>query len=248
MNFTNKLLAASLSLAVLFLALGSSEAAVTVKGKNLDKIDDIVATASGGSAELKKYSLGIFNYSEQKPGSRQQTSLIIDQIQNNGTYSEKFTKSFTQSYGTGHSNSGRQAAVSGISGKSGKAVLWVDFNHDYNSKKLFVYPQAAMLVNKGSALSISGETPKLELSTSANENLKDSSMNSYMQDVKGGIFLPNDDKEYFALSFTKNTQIGYGAGNRYCSAVVFIVGMEIKDDNVTLSDTKIVIERNLQQE
>ena len=105
-----------------------------------------------------------------------------------------------------------------------------------------------MILNKSSALSISSETTKLELSTSANENLKDSNMNSYMQDVKGGIFLPNDNKEYFALSFTENTQIGYGAGNRYCSALVFFVGMEIKDDQVTLSDTKVMIERGLQQE
>ena len=73
-------------------------------------------------------------------------------------------------------------------------------------------------------------------------------MNSYMQDVKGGIFLPNDNKEYFAVSFTKNTQIGSLKGDSWCSALVSIVGMEIKDDKVTLSDTKVMIERNLKQE
>ena len=140
-GFTHKLLAASLFLAVLCFALGSSETAVTVKGKNLDNIDEIVNNASGGSAELKKYSLGIVNYSEQKSDSSQRTSLIIEQIQNGGnSSSEKFNNSFRNSYGVGHSNSGRQAAVSSISGKSGKAVLWVDYNHDYSSKKLFVYP------------------------------------------------------------------------------------------------------------
>ena len=61
------------------------------------------------------------------------------------------------------------------------------------------------------ALSITSETSKLELSTSANANVNN--MNSYMQDVKGGIFLPNDDKEYFAVSFTKNTQIGSSKGD-----------------------------------
>ena len=253
MNFKNKILAASLFMTVLFYSLGT-EAAVTIKGKNLDNIDDIVNTASGGSAELKKHSLGIFSYIEGyiergQSIQTQHTELAVRQFQNNGTAaSTKFDGKFTNSYGLGHGNSGRQAAVSSISGKSGKAVLWVDYHHDYSNKKLFVYPQAAMVVNKDSTLSISSETPKLELSTSANENLKDSNMDSCMQDVKGGIFLPDDNKEYFALSFTENTQIGQGAGNRYCSALVFIVGMEIKDDKVTLSDTKVMIERDLNQE
>ena len=53
MNFTHKLLAFSVSLAVLCSALVSSGAAVTVKGKNLDNIDDIVNTASvGGGGEV----------------------------------------------------------------------------------------------------------------------------------------------------------------------------------------------------
>ena len=247
MNFKNKILAASLFMTVLFYSLGT-EAAVTIKGKNLDNIDDIVNTASGGSAELKKHSLGIFSYIEGGQSSQtQHTELAVRQFQNNGTAaSTKFDGKFTNSYGLGHGNSGRQAAVSSIAGKNGKAVLWVDYKHDYSNKKLFVYPQAAMLENKGSALSISGETPKLELSTGANSDFHN--MNSFMQDVKGGIFLPNDNKEYFAVSFTENTQIGSQNENAWCSACVFIVGMEIKDDKVTLSDTKIIIERNLKQE
>ena len=247
MNFKNKILAASLFMTVLFYALGT-EAAVTIKGKNLDNIDDIVNTASGGSAELKKHSLGIFSYIEGGQSSQtQHTELAVRQFQNNGTAaSTKFDGKFTNSYGLGHGNSGRQAAVSSIAGKNGKAVLWVDFKHDYANKKLFVYPQAAMLENKGSALSISGETPKLELSTGANSDFHN--MNSFMQDVKGGIFLPDDNKEYFAVSFTENTQIGSQNENAWCSALVFIVGMEIKDDKVTLSDTKVMIERDLKQE
>ena len=77
MNFKNKILAASLSLSVLFSALGA-EAAVTIKGKNLDNIDDIVETALGGerSAELRKYSLGLFNYQESAPGSKLGLLLI----------------------------------------------------------------------------------------------------------------------------------------------------------------------------
>ena len=51
MNFKNKILAASLSLSVLFSALGA-EAAVTIKGKKLDNIDDIVETALGGGEVL----------------------------------------------------------------------------------------------------------------------------------------------------------------------------------------------------
>ena len=39
-----------------------SEASVTIKGKNLDDIDDIVSlTTDGGKAEMKKYSLGILS-------------------------------------------------------------------------------------------------------------------------------------------------------------------------------------------
>lgn len=108
MNFKNKILAASLFMTVLFYALGT-EAAVTIKGKNLDNIDDIVNTASGGSAELKKHSLGIFSYIEGGQSSQtQHTELAVRQFQNNGTAaSTKFDGKFTNSYGLGQGNSGR---------------------------------------------------------------------------------------------------------------------------------------------
>ena len=118
MNFTHKLLAFSLSLAVLCFALGSSEAAVAVKGKNLDNIDDIVNAASVGGAELKKHSLGIFSYIEGGINAQSQhTELAVRYFQNNGSVaSTKFDGKFTNSYGLGHGNSGRQAAVSSIAG------------------------------------------------------------------------------------------------------------------------------------
>lgn len=257
MNFTHKLLAASLSLAVLSFAMGLSEAAVTVKGKNLDNIDDIVNTASGGSAEMKKHSLGIFSYIEGGQSSQtQHTELAVRQFQNNGTAaSTKFDGKFTNSYGTVQGNSGREFAVSSISGKSGKAVFWVDYTHDDKKGKLLVYPQAAIVAKKDSNLSILGETSKLELSRTANISKGNGPIfDSMMRNVKGGIFLPNDDKEYFAVSFTKNSTIGSRVSDndkrnsRYCSASIFIVGMGINDDNISLFDTNILLERHMRHE
>lgn len=59
MTFKQKILLTVLSLTALIFS-ASSEAAVSIKGKNLDNIDDIISTATdGGSASLKKYSPGI---------------------------------------------------------------------------------------------------------------------------------------------------------------------------------------------
>ena len=109
--------------------------------------------------------------------------------------STKFDGKFTNSYGTGHGNFGREFAVSSISGKSGKAVFWVDYTHDDKKGKLLVYPQAAIAAKKDSNLSILGETSKLELSRTANISKSNEPVfASMMRNVKGGIFLPNDDK------------------------------------------------------
>ena len=59
MRFRRKILFTALCLWALVSAC-ISEASVTIKGKPLDEIDDIVSTATdGGTAEMKKYSLGV---------------------------------------------------------------------------------------------------------------------------------------------------------------------------------------------
>ena len=65
MNLKCKVLCALLCMTALFGAV-SSEAAVSVRGKNLDDIEDIISTATDGNANLPKYSLGIMRYMEDK--------------------------------------------------------------------------------------------------------------------------------------------------------------------------------------
>ncbi|MBQ9629676.1 MAG: hypothetical protein IJR43_10525, partial [Synergistaceae bacterium] len=74
-----------------FMSVCISEASVTIRGKPLDEIDDIVSTATdGGTAEMKKYSLGVLA-NETDTDGRSKKSLYVQRISGDNTASDTYT-------------------------------------------------------------------------------------------------------------------------------------------------------------
>ena len=83
MKFKQRILYGALCLMVLALAV-SSEASITIKGKNLDEIDDIVGFATNsGKPEMKKYSLGVMQFRPDFQDIRR--TFHTEKIDENGT-------------------------------------------------------------------------------------------------------------------------------------------------------------------
>ena len=66
---------------------------------------------------------------------------------------------------------------------------------------------------------------------------------AYDQDIDGGIFLPNDTNEYFAVAMLKNSHTA-ATGDLTCSANIFIIGMNLSGDQANIFDTGVVIEKD----
>ena len=111
MKFKQRILYGALCLMVLALAV-SSEASVTIKGKPLDDIDDVVSVATdGGTAELKKYSLGVL--ANETDGENRKKSLYVQKISGDNTASESYLSSLNLLSNVG-SHSGMHAAASSL--------------------------------------------------------------------------------------------------------------------------------------
>ena len=95
MQFKQKFLFYVLCLWAL-ISVSVSEASVTIRGKPLDEIDDIVSTATdGGTAEMKKYSLGVLA-NETDTNGRSKKSLYVQRISGDNTASDTYTSSYEQ--------------------------------------------------------------------------------------------------------------------------------------------------------
>ena len=247
MNLKCKILCALLCLTVLIFAV-SSEAAVSVKGKNLDDIEDIISTATDGNANLPKYSLGIMRYMGAKTIN---DVRIINQaktqdfsVKKIGDTNDAYTAALTNDYTGGNPYAGMYAAASSLSNRYGRAVMWCDFKFQSDNTTLHVYPYAAFAESTGSSLTLSG-TKKLDLTTERNNNDRN---DVFEQDIKGGIFLRDDENEYFAAALLNNAQIMLTSGTPYCSAIIFIVGMNLSGDkDVKIFDSGLMIKKDLKK-
>ena len=123
MNLKCKVLCALLCMTALFGAV-SSEAAVSVRGKNLDDIEDIISTATDGNANLPKYSLGIMRYMGDKtirePGTTvtqtKRGDMFISQVSGDAAAgSAQYEARLSSDYADGSSFAGMYAAASSLS-------------------------------------------------------------------------------------------------------------------------------------
>ena len=145
MKLKCKVLCALLCLTA-FICAVSSEAAVSVKGKNLDDIEDIISTATGGSANIPKYSLGIMRYMEEVKGGggiipinqAKQGNFFIKQISGDASAaSAKYESTLLNDYVGGSSFTGMYAAASSLSNRYGRGIMWFDFKRDNANLKYF---------------------------------------------------------------------------------------------------------------
>lgn len=237
MKFRQKVFGAVLCLWALALAAGV-EASVTIKGKPLDEIDDVVSTATdGGKAEMKKYSLGVIANKMNNFGDIEK-HFYVGQIATDGSASDTHDNKLT---GTTHpidAASGMHVAASSLTNKNGRAVLWCEYSVDTTNGVLTLWPTASF-VNKDGEI-----TGARDISLTAAHD-KDGA--AFDQDIEGGIFLPGDKNEYFAIAMLKNAHITQDSGTPVCSANIFIVGMNLKDGEVNLFDTGVVIEKDMNQ-
>lgn len=235
MKFRQKVFGAVLCLWALALAAGV-EASVTIKGKPLDEIDDVVSTATdGGKAEMKKYSLGVIANKMNNFGDIEK-HFYVGQIATDGSASDTHDNKLT---GTTHpidAASGMHVAASSLTNKNGRAVLWCEYSVDTTNGVLTLWPTASF-VNKDGEI-----TGARDISLTAAHD-KDGA--AFDQDIEGGIFLPGDKNEYFAIAMLKNAHIK--DSGTLCSANIFIVGMNLKDGDVNLIDTGVVIEKDMNQ-
>lgn len=211
-----------------------SEASVTIKGKPLDEIDDIVSTATdGGTAEMKKYSLGVLANVDFGDDYK---SLYVQKISGDNTASESYLSSLNLLSNV-DSHSGMHAAASSLTTEEGRAVLYVEYRVDTDNGKMTVRPYATFVGKNGKASGVKN----LELTV---EHEKGGV--AYDQDIDGGIFLPNDTNEYFAVAMLKNSHTA-ATGDLTCSANIFIIGMNLSGDQVNIFDTGVIIEKDMKQ-
>ena len=85
---------------------------------------------------------------------------------------------------------------------------------------MIVRPSAAFIGGDGKA----STAKDIEITV---EHAKDGG--AFDQDVEGGIFLPNDDNEYFAVAILKNSNVS-ATGDLTCTANIFIAGMNFSGD------------------
>ena len=235
MNYSKKLLFIALCLATLFLA-SSSRASVTIKGKTLDEIDDIVSIATdGGTAEMKKFSLGVLANETDTDGSRNK-SIYVQRISGDNTASETY-KSSRNLQDPVQVESGIHAAASSLTTEEGRAVLYVDYSVITSEGYMRVSPYAAFVGKDGSVSS----TKFIDLHVD-----HEKSGIAYDQDIDGGIFLQNDTNEYFAVAMLKNSH-SILTGDLTCSANIFIIGMNLSGDQVNIFDTGVIIEKDMKQ-
>ena len=214
----------------------SSEASVTIKGKPLDEIDDVVSVATdGGTAELKKYSLGVL--ANETDGENRKKSLYVQRISGDNTASDTYSSSY------GHlenvdEHSGMHVAASSLTTEEGRAILYVEYHVSTNNGTMTVWPYATFVRKDGS---ISKTIKALELIVD-----HEKSGGAYDQDIDGGIFLPNDTNEYFAVAMLKNSHTA-ATGDLTCSANIFIIGMNLSCDQANIFDTGVVIEKDMKQ-
>ena len=203
-----------------------SEASVTIKGKNLDDIDDIVSLATDGEkAEMKKYSLGILSLETANVYS-QWFGSDINKFYTCQISTDSSAMANTLSELVPYDNvyntmwSGMYTAASSSRNKNGRAVFFSRYFVDTNNGRMTVRPSAAFIGGDGKA----STAKDIEITVE-----HEKSGGAFDQDVEGGIFLPNDKNEYFAVAILKNSNVS-ATGDLTCTANIFIAGMNFSGD------------------
>ena len=104
--------------------------------------------------------------------------------------------------------------------KNGRAVFFSRYFVDTDNGKMIVRPSAAFIGGDGKA----STAKDIEITVE-----HDNDGGAFDQDVEGGIFLPNDDNEYFAVAILKNSNVS-ATGDLTCTANIFIAGMNFSGD------------------
>lgn len=184
---------------------------------------------------MKKYSLGVLANETDTDGYLIK-SIHVQRISGDNTASETYRSSRNLQDPVAV-ESGMHAAASTLTNENGRAVLYVDYYVNTNEGHMTVWPYAAFVGKDGSVSSTKDITLRTGHETSGV---------AYDQDIDGGIFLPNDTNEYFAVAMLKNSH-SILTGDLTCSANIFIIGMNLSGDQVNIFDTGVIIEKDMKQ-